>query len=212
MNQGHLQSAGIRVQRRRVRQCVASNDPIHRNMRWHQVIYIEDHTLCLALTRYGILMGTTVILEVCHTWGYSHSIVYLQCTINKDENVFAYFWKAMNDIPSRICSDKGGENTMVCYFMVSQRRTGRGSHIACRSTHNQRIEVMCISVLPQHMGFSTIIMEDQSMLDIDSLFVLHCVFLPLINRSLKGFAGAWNHHPLCNERMWSQKIWINGMI
>ena len=44
------------------------------------------------------------------------------------------------DIPSRVCSDKAGENTMMCYFMVSQRRTGRGSHIAGRSTHNQRIE------------------------------------------------------------------------
>ena len=38
MNQGHLQSAGIRVQRCRVRQFVASNHPIHRNMHWHQVL------------------------------------------------------------------------------------------------------------------------------------------------------------------------------
>ena len=60
--------------------------------------------------------------------------------------------------------------------------------------------VMCIAVLPQHiMRFSTIILEDQSMLDIDSLFILHCVFFPRINRSLKGFAGAWNHHPLRTE-------------
>ena len=65
--------------------------------------------------------------------------------------------------------------------------------------------MMRISVLPQQMMFATIIMEDQSMLDIDSLFVLHYVFLPRLNRSLKGFAGAWNHHPLRNERIWSPK-------
>ena len=43
-------------------------------------------------------------------------------------------------IPSCVRSDKGGENTTVWYFMVSQRRTGCGSHIAGQSTHNQRIE------------------------------------------------------------------------
>ena len=79
------------------------------------------------------------MLEVWHTW-----IVYLQCTTNnKAENVFAYFRKAMREygIPSCVHSDKGERiYTMVCYFMVSQRRTGRGSHIAGRSTHNQRIE------------------------------------------------------------------------
>ena len=60
---------------------------------------------------------------VCRTWGidgYSRSIVYLQCTTNKAKNVFAYFRKAMREygILSRVYSDKGGENTMVCYFMV----------------------------------------------------------------------------------------------
>ena len=45
MNQGHLQSAGIRVQRSRVRQFVASNDPIHRNMRWHQVLSRRSYSV-----------------------------------------------------------------------------------------------------------------------------------------------------------------------
>ena len=146
MNQGHLQSAGIRVQRHRVRQFVASNDRIHRNMRWHQVLsrisysvpgpnllwHIDGHQ---SLIRWRFVIHGGID-------GYSYSIVYLQCTTNKTKNVFSYFRKAMREygIPSRVCSDKGGENTMVCYFMVSQRRTRRGSHIASRSTHNQRIE------------------------------------------------------------------------
>ena len=110
MNQGHLQSAGIRFQRRRVRQFVASNDPIHRNMHWHQVLsrrsysvlgpnslwHIDGHH-CLIRWRFVIHGGID---------GYSHSIVYLQCTTNKAKNVFAYFRKAMREygIPSRVCS------------------------------------------------------------------------------------------------------------
>ena len=34
----------------------------------------------------------------------------------------------------------GWENILVCYFMVSHRGPGRGSHIAGSSVHNQRIE------------------------------------------------------------------------
>ena len=48
--QGHLQSAGVSVQRQRVRDAVARTDPIHRKIRWHQ----EEHTLCLDPTHCGI--------------------------------------------------------------------------------------------------------------------------------------------------------------
>ena len=45
------------------------------------------------------------------------------------------------------------------------------------------------------------------------LFVLHCVFLPVINHHLQQFAKGWNQHPIRTERNWSpHKIWINGMI
>ena len=71
--------------------------------------------------------------------GFSRMIVYLQC---KAESVFDYFWKAARkySVPSRVRSDKGWKNVMVCHFIVSQRGVGRGSHIAGPSTHNQRFE------------------------------------------------------------------------
>lgn len=43
-------------------------------------------------------------------------------------------------VSSRVRSDKGGENLLVCQFMVSYHGTGRGSHLAGSSIHNQRIE------------------------------------------------------------------------
>ena len=42
-------------------------------------------------------------------------------------------------------------------------------------------------------------LEAQDLLDPDNecdLFVLHCVFLPVINHHLQAFVIAWNKHPL----------------
>lgn len=45
------------------------------------------------------------------------------------------------------------------------------------------------------------------------MFVLHCVFLPRINRSLVEFTRAWNMHPVRTKKNWSpQQPVINSMI
>ena len=55
------------------------------------------------------------------------------------------------------------------------------------------------------------------MLDVESevdLFVLHCVFLLIINSSLKSFLQAWNLYPLRTECSWSPKkiLWLNSIL
>ena len=64
--------------------------------------------------------------------GYSRMIVYSSCSTNKSLTVYNLFRKAINEygVPSRVRSDNGGENVLVCQFMVTCRGTGRGSHTA----------------------------------------------------------------------------------
>ena len=122
-------------------------------------------------------------------------------------------------IPSRVRSDKGGENILVCHFMISVHGVGRGSHLTGSSTRNQRIEHLwrdrfrCVASTYYELFHS---MEEFGVLDPDNeldIFTLHCLYLPCINNSLVELLKAWNRHPLRTEENWSPyKIWLNSII
>ena len=70
-------------------------------------------------------------------------IVFLQCaTNNRKETVGILFDKAVENfgLPSRVRTDKGGENVLLWKAMEHLRGPGRGSYIAGSSVHNQRVE------------------------------------------------------------------------
>uniref|UniRef100_A0A3B1JFC5 Integrase catalytic domain-containing protein n=1 Tax=Astyanax mexicanus TaxID=7994 RepID=A0A3B1JFC5_ASTMX len=149
--------------------------------------------------------------------GFSRLVVYLTVAgNNRASTVLQSFLTAVDEygLPSRVRSDKGGENVDVAEFMIRSRGTNRNSHITGRSVHNQRIERLWRDVYEHALDLFYQIfvsLEDHSALHPDNelhLFALHWIFLPQIQRHLKSFRDAWNFHGLRTERGQSpQQIW-----
>ena len=226
MIQGMLTAMGYLLQRYRVRESLQRIDPLGNLLRRHQPIsrrrycvpgpnflwHIDGHH---SLIRWGFVVHGGVD-------GFSRLIVYLYCSNNnRADTVLELFQRATTvfGIPSRVRSDRGGENVGVCEYMIRHRGIDRASHIAGASVHNQRIERMwrdvfrCVCSTFYSLFYS---LEDCGYLDPGSncdLYALRVLYTPRINQCLQEFACAWNHHPLRTEHNWSpKKIWINGVV
>ncbi|XP_071821220.1 uncharacterized protein [Apostichopus japonicus] len=211
---GLLASKNVHVQRDRIRQSIRRVDPdgvetrkrvaLHRrqysvpgpNSLWH-----IDGNHKLIRWRYVIHGGID---------GYSRIPVFLRCSTNNRAHTMLSAFKEgvlQYGLPWTVRSDKGGENTSVCAFMMAHplRGPGRGHFITGRSVHNQRIERLwrdmftgCASVY--YKLFTK--MEDENILDVTNeidLAALHHVFLSIINNHLDIFQQSYLHHKLRTE-------------
>lgn len=187
-----LETQGVRVPRYRLRESMHRVDPEHSSSRWHACIRRRTYSVpgpnsLWHIDSHHSLIRWRLVVHGCID-GFSRMIVYLFCADNnRSDTVLERFVQATTHfgLPSRVRSDRGGENVGICEYMLQRR--GRFYYME---------EV-----------------EDLDPLSDAMLFVLHMVFLPRINRCLQEFRASWNVHPPWTEHNWSpKKIWTNGMI
>ena len=145
MLRGHLQSTGLSVQRRRVRECIHRIAGSHNSQ--HPAIFRRSYSLPGPNHLWHVDGNHKMIRWqlVIHGGidGFSRLITYLKCSNNnRVDTVSACFLLTTQEygVPSRVRSHHGGENVGIWRSMEEVRGPNRGSYIAGRSVHNTRIE------------------------------------------------------------------------
>ena len=149
--------------------------------------------------------------------GFSRLPVELECTNNnKAETILQCFLKGveMYGLPSRVRSDKGGEDVLVTDYMIRKWGTNRGSMITGKSTHNQCIERLwhdvfegVLSLYYQLFYF----MEEKGILDpFNNLHIaaLHHVYMPRINEKLELWRNARSRHHIRTIKSSPLRLWV----
>ena len=223
---GHLKSINIFITRQKVAESLMRVSP--QLVQHRQSSSISRHVYNVPSPNYlwhidGLhCLIRWKIVNHCAIDGFSRRIVYLQSADNnRSETVYSLFQKAVMECgwPSRVRSDKGGENIDVAEAMLITRGTDRQNHITGSSIHNQRIERLwrdtfrCVGHLYYAIFYE---LEDSGLLDVEDdydLFALHYTFLPRINNQLNQFASAWNMHSLRTEGGLSPlQLWTWGLL
>jgi hypothetical protein len=210
--QSAIRDLGLRVERRYIRESVARVDPLGNYSRWSTMIPRSIYSVAgpnslwhmdgnLKLREHGFVLHGAID-------GFSRYVIYLEANLNNHAetvlNAFLCGVESVRQIPIRVRADKGGENRDVALWMIATQGENRGSFIAGRSVHNQRIERLWRDVDRWLTSFHLIFeyLHANGIYDSDDpidQFTIAFVYLPILRRSLSKFVRVWNHHKLRSE-------------
>ncbi|VDB89332.1 unnamed protein product [Peniophora sp. CBMAI 1063] len=207
-----LRRHGFRVQMNRIRGSLRRVDPIGQKLREHITVKRREYHVPgpnhlwhadghHKLIRWGIVIHGFID-------GYSRTVTGLRAgNSNSASTVLKVFKEATDQygIPSRVRGDRGGENRDVAIVMILVQGPDRASFLWGTSTNNQRIERLWLD-----LGIQTIRqwraffmrLERLHHLDVKNqahLWLLHKLFLPLIDQQCQSFKADWNAHSVSTE-------------
>jgi len=222
---GLLRSNGVIIQRQRLRDTLWAVDPEGIQLRLRRTLHRREYHVAGAnhlwhVDGYHKLIRWKIVIHGAID-GFSRLIPYMRASTNNTaDTALEAFLMGVSQygLPSRVRTDRGGENVRIAEYMLHHRGTGRGSIIMGRSVHNQRVERLwrdlfsgCITFF-YHLFYE---MEDNGLLNPDcdkDIFCLHTVFLPEIQSHLDSFSAGWCHHRLRTEHNKSPlQMWIESM-
>uniref|UniRef100_A0A9J8DGK1 Integrase core domain-containing protein n=1 Tax=Cyprinus carpio carpio TaxID=630221 RepID=A0A9J8DGK1_CYPCA len=226
MVKGCLQANGHRVQWNRIKESMHRVDAPGILERMTQLgcivrrTYFVQQPLSLVHvdTNHKLIRYNIVIFGAID--GYSRKILYLEPATNNCSNTaLSFFLKAVETFgwPSRVRGDEGVENVTIAKTMFCVKGTGRGSFIAGRSVHNQRIECLWRDVWTSvtHLYYLVLhSLEEDGLLDLSDavhLFCAHYVFLPRLAEAHHTFTEGWDNNPLRSEGgLTPNQLWVMG--
>lgn len=207
---GNLRSRHIQVTRSRLRASIHRLDPfVHDNMKCairRRTYHVQSPNYIWHIDGNHKLIRWRIVVHGGID-GYSRVIVFLKpSTNNLAATMLSRFEGGVTDygLPSRIRTDRGGENVAVWQYMMRQHNNTT-SVIVGSSTHNERIERLWRDVhrcvlkpfADQFRHLETIGLLDP--LNEVDIYCLHLCYLPRIEKCLNSFQEAWNNHCLSTE-------------
>lgn len=224
--QAHLQNQGITVQRNKIRNTLATIDPIGTASRWSRTIerrtyYVPTPNYLWHTDSHHKLIRWNFVIHGSID-GYSRFIPMLRVSINNlAKTALDFFFESIKScgIPGRVRGDGGSEFNHVEAFMELANGESRGSFLRGKSVHNQRIERLWRDVhekVVEKYQKTFYHMENHGILDIEDsvhMFCLQHTFAKRINSDLQKWKDAHNNHKVRTEHNQTPlQMWMSGGI